>query len=261
MESSAEIQVLAHDKAFLPVFADGTGGKPPLPELHSPAAAAGDDLLFPLVADPHLAADAAADVEPPLVDRPAAYKIAAREDLHGRILALCGELHGFGKGDVLGDAADLPGILGEIEDPDSRAAVEGELVSADLLGLDDGGDRGFEELKDVRKVIREKVVELHRLLDGAVEDHFGDTDAVPDEFWLRHGIILSFRLLSHAYAPAGQNMPPRRAGILGKIRGRLERAGKPGRKSPVSAFPAAGLTAFKHVSRANPHWRNERSMS
>src|SRR5699024_7004540 len=97
----AKLQVLVDDKGFAAAFPRPAGGKAQRVELQPPSAAAGDDRKRLLVADLHLAADAAADVQAALVDRPSADEIAAGDGKNGGILAFGGELRRFGKGNVL----------------------------------------------------------------------------------------------------------------------------------------------------------------
>ena len=47
------------------------------------------------------------------------------------------------KGDVLGDAADPSGVLGQINGPDNGDPIQDHLAPCGFLGLDDGGDGGF----------------------------------------------------------------------------------------------------------------------
>ena len=185
-------------------------------ELQPPSAAAGDDRKRLLVADLHLAADAAADVQAALVDRPSADEIAAGDGKNGGILAFGGELRRFGKGNVLRNAADTAGILRQVKGADHRDAVQCDLVPGGFLRLDDRNDGGFEELENVGAVVREEIVQLDRLHHRGVQDGFADIDGVLGKSGLGHGIILSFLAVPHPYAAKGQNMPGIRRDAAGQ---------------------------------------------
>ena len=175
--------------------------------LEAHAAAAGDHGFLPLVPDPELEADSAPDVQAALVHGPAIGEVAPGDHLEQGALALGGEVHDLGKGGFLLHAADAVGGFGQVEDPDAGHAVDGQLGSGDFLGLDDGGDGGFQELEDIGVVVREEIVQLHRLFGGGVQNHLAEADGIPGEDGLCHGIILSFQALPHSYAEVGQNMP------------------------------------------------------
>ena len=93
-------------------------------------------------------------------------------------MAFPGQLEGLGKGDILGDAADPSGVFRQVNGPDNGGPVQDHLVSGGFLGLDDGGDGGFQELKNIGAVVREEIVQLDRLLHRCVQDGFAQVDGI-----------------------------------------------------------------------------------